>query len=54
MTSDESYCLGGLHYSRTLNQNVYGKYYPKTHKIVKIIKRKCRICGRNKSQILTK
>ena len=50
----ETYCLGGRHYSDTVNQNIYEKRNPKTHKIVKIIKDTCGICGRNKSQIFTK
>ena len=48
------YCLGGRHYSRTLNQNVYEKRNPKSKKLVNIIKGKCSICGRKKSQIVTK
>ena len=54
MKSDQSYCLGVRHYTRTLNQNVYENVNPKTHKIAKITKGKCSICGRNKSQIFTK
>ena len=53
MKSDQSYCLGGRHYSQTLNQTISEKANPKTHKIVKVIKGKCSICSRNKSQILT-
>ena len=50
----KTYCLGGRHYSDTVNQNIYEKRNPKTHKVVKIIKGTCGICGRNKSQIFTK
>ena len=54
MNSNQSYCLGGRHYSQTLHQNVYEKVNPRTKELVKIIKTKCSICGRNKSQIFTK
>ena len=37
MKSDRSYCLGGCHYSQTVNQNVLEKVNPKTEKFVKII-----------------
>ena len=46
-----SYCLGGRHYSNTINQNVIEKVNPKTKKIIKVIRGQCEICGRNKSQI---
>ena len=52
MNSKQSYCLGGRHYSQTLNQNVFEKTNPEKKKLVKIIKGTC-ICGRNKSQIFT-
>ena len=54
MNSKQSYCLGGRHFSLTLNQNVYEKVNPRTKKLVEIIKGTCSICGRNKSQIFTK
>ena len=54
MNSKQSYCLGGRHYSDTVNQNIYEKRNPKTKKLVKIIKGTCSICGRHKSQIFTK
>ena len=54
MDSKQSYCLGGSHYSQTVNQNVYEKVYPKPKKLVKIVKGSCSICGRNKSQLFTK
>ena len=47
------WCVGGRHYSESNNENVYEKLNPKTKKL-KVIKGKCDICGRNKSQILTK
>ena len=50
----KTWCFGGRHYSDTVNQNIYEKRNPRTHKIVKIIKGTCSICGRNKSQIFTK
>ena len=49
-----TWCVGGGHYSKTVNQNVYEKVNPKTKKLVKVIKGSCGICGRNKSQIFTK
>ena len=54
MNSKQSYCLGGRQFSQTGNENVYEKMNPRTKKLVKIIKRTCTICGRNKSQIFTK
>ena len=54
MNSKQSYCLGGRHFSQTINQNVYEKVNPRTKKLVKIIKGSCDICGRAKSQIFTK
>ena len=50
----QTFCLGGRHYSNTDNIIEYEKVNPKTKKLVKIIKGKCSICGRNKSQIFTK
>ena len=47
-------CLGGRHYLNTNFLVKYEKISPKTKKLVKIIKGKCSICGRNKSQILSK
>ena len=54
MNSKQSYCLGGRHFSQTLNQNVYEKMNPRTKKLVRIIMGKCNLCGRAKSQIFTK
>ena len=54
MNSKQSYCLGGRHYSQTLNQTVFEKVNPGTKKLVKIIKGTCSICGRAKSQIFSK
>ena len=53
MNSKQSYCLGGRHSSKTINENVYEKVNPKTIKLVKIIKGKSGVCGRNKSQFFT-
>ena len=50
----KTYCIGGRHYSDTVNQNVYEKLNPKTKKLVKILKSQCSICGKNKSHIFTK
>ena len=50
----KTYCLGGRHYSDTINIIEYEKVNPRTKKLVKIIKGQCDICNRNKSQIYTK
>ena len=47
-------CVGGKHYSNTVNENIFENVIPRTKKLVKIIKGTCSICGRNKSQIFTK
>ena len=54
LKSDQSYCLRGRQYSRILNQNENEKVNPKSHRIVKGIKGKCSVFGRNKSQVFTK
>ena len=46
-------CVGGRHFSESINQNVFEKLNPKSKTIVKLIKRSCSICGRNKSQVFT-
>ena len=48
-----SWCVGGCHYSNTNKTSDYEKRSPKNKKFVKIIKRKCNVCGRNESQILS-
>ena len=50
----ETWCVGGRHYSDTINQNIYEKRNPKTKKLVKDFKGTCSVCGRNKSQIFSK
>ena len=50
----KTWCVGGKHYSNTNNISQYEKVNPRTKKLVKIIKGKCDICNRNKSQIFTK
>ena len=50
----KTWCPGGRHYSNTNILTEYEKVNPRTKKLVKIIKGKCDICGRNKSQIFTK
>ena len=52
MNSNQSYSLGGRHYSQTLNKDISEKVNPTTKKLVEIIKGKCSICNRKKSQIL--
>ena len=49
----KTWSVGGRHYSKTVNENLYEKVNPKTKKLVKIIKGTCSICGSNKSQIFT-
>ena len=50
----KTWCVGGEHYSNTVNENIFEKVNPRTKKLVKIIKGNCDICGRNKSQIFTR
>ena len=50
----KTYCLRGRHYSDTINITQYAKVNPRTKKLVKIIKGRCSVCNRNKSQIFTK
>ena len=50
----KTYCLGGRHYSNTINIVEYEKVNPRTKKLVKVIKGTCSICCCNKSQIFTK
>ena len=37
MNSKQPYCLGGRHFSQTVNENVYEKVNPETKKLLKII-----------------
>ena len=50
----KTWCVGERHYSNTNNISEYKKRNLRTKKLVKILKRKCAFCGRNKSQIYTK
>ena len=50
----KTWCVGGRHKSNTNNIVEYEKVNPRTKKLVKVIKGTCIICGRIKSQILTK
>ena len=50
----KTWCVGGRHYSNTVNESVYEKMNHRTKKLVEIIKGTCSICNRNKSQIFTK
>ena len=47
----KTWCVGGRHYSDTINRIEFEKVNPETIELVKIIKGTCSICGRNKSQI---
>ena len=51
---NETYCVGGRHYSEPINKIIYEKINPRTNKVVKTIRGECSICSRNKSQVLTK
>ena len=50
----KTWCVGGRLYSDTVNEIIFEKVNPRTKKLVKIMKRKCNICNRNKSQIFTR
>ena len=50
----KTWCVGGIYLSNTSNITQFEKVIPRTKKLVKIIKGKCAVCGRNKSQIFTK
>ena len=50
----KTWCVGGRHYSNTDNITQYEKINPRTKKLIKVIKEKCDVCNRNKSQISTK
>ena len=50
----KTWCVGGRHMSNTNNITQYEKINHRTRKLVKVIKGKCAICGRNKSQIFSK
>ena len=48
-----SFCVGSRHMSQNIDPQVVEKINPRTKKRVKIIKSRCAICGKNKSQIYT-
>ena len=50
----KTWCVGGKHKSSTNIIVDFEKVNPRTKKLVKVIKGSCSICGRNKSQVLTK
>ena len=54
MNSNQSYCLGGRHYSQTVIKNIFEKVNPRSKKLNKVINGSCSYCVRNKSQIFTK
>ena len=51
--NDKTYCVGGRHFSGNINPQIIEKINPKTKRKIKIIKSKCDICGKIKSQIFT-
>ena len=55
MSDNKSYhaCVGSRHMSGNVDSKVTEKINPRTKKRVKIIRSKCSICGKNKSQIFT-
>ena len=54
MDSKQTSCVGGRHRSNTIDITEYEKINFKTQKVVQVMKGKCDICGRSKSQVLTK
>ena len=50
----KTWCFGGRHFSKSINQSVKEQVNPLTEKLVKFIRGKGGICGRNKSQTFTK
>ena len=48
------WCVGGRRHSDMINQNRYEEVNPKCHKLVKVSRGNCSICGRNKSQCISK
>ena len=50
----KTWCVGGKHFSNTVNEYIFEKMNPRTKKLVKVIKGTGNICGRNKSQIFTR
>ena len=50
----KTWCVGGKLYSNTNKITQYEKVKPRTKKLVEIIKGRCSICDRNKSQVFTK
>ena len=51
--TEQTYCLGGRHYSNTKNITECEKVDPKTNKVVKNIRGSFDIYGRNKPQVFT-
>ena len=50
----KTWCVGGREYSEPYSQKVFEKVNPKTKEFVKTRKGNCDICGRARSQFLTK
>ena len=48
------YCVGRRHFFNANTINEYEKVNPKTNKVVKFRKRKCDLCGRNKTMKFSK
>ena len=53
MNSNQSNCLRGRHYSQTVNKIIFEKVNPMIKKLDEIIKGRCSLCGRSKSQIFS-
>ena len=53
MKIKKTYCVGSRHFSGNINLQKIEKINPKTKKLIKIIKSKCDICGKSKSQHFT-
>ena len=50
----KTWCVGRTHYSNTNNITQNEKVNARTKKLIKVIKGKCDVCNRNKSQTFTK
>ena len=51
--NEKPYCVGSRHFSGNNIPQIIERINPKTEKRIKIIKSKCDICGKNKTQIFT-
>ena len=47
----KTYSVGSRHFSGNINPEILEKNNPKTKRRIKVLRSKCDICGKNKSQI---